>query len=163
MNPYSVSKVAGENICKMYTELFGLPTVIFRYFNVYGERQPVRGQYAPVIGIFLRQLAAGEPLTIVGDGEQRRDFVHVSDVCNANIMAAISNPEEDAYGQIYNIGCGVNYSINQIANMISDNQVSLPERPGESRVTKANTEKVRKTFGWKPQIDLQDWIIANVF
>ena len=63
----------------------------------------------------------------------------------------------------YNIGCGVNYSINQIANMISDNQVSLPERPGESRVTKANTEKMRKTFGWKPQIDLQDWIIANVF
>ena len=78
-------------------------------------------------------------------------------------MAAISNPDEDAYGQIYNIGCGVNYSINQIANMISDNQVSLPERPGESRVTKANTDKVRKTFGWKPQIDLQDWIIANVF
>ena len=163
LNPYSVSKVAGENLCKMYTELFDLPTVIFRYFNVYGERQPVRGQYAPVIGIFLRQLAAGEPLTIVGDGEQRRDFVHVSDVCNANIMAAISNPDEDAYGQIYNIGCGVNYSINQIANMISDKQVSLPERPGESRVTKANTEKVRKTFGWKPQIDLQDWIIANVF
>ena len=80
LNPYSVSKVNGEKLCKMYTDLFGLQTVIFRYFNVYGERQPLRGQYAPVIGIFLRQRAAGEPLTIVGDGNQRRDFTYVGDV-----------------------------------------------------------------------------------
>ena len=86
LNPYSVSKVAGEKLCKMYTQLYGLPTVAFRYFNVYGERQPLRGQYAPVIGIFLRQKAAGEKLTIVGDGNQRRDFTHVSDVVRANIM-----------------------------------------------------------------------------
>ena len=79
LNPYSVSKVNGEKLSTMYTDLFDLPTVILRYFNVYGERQPLRGQYAPVIGIFLRQLAAGEPLTIVGDGDQRRDFTHVSD------------------------------------------------------------------------------------
>ena len=100
LNPYSVSKVNGEKLCKMYTDLFGLPTVIFRYFNVYGERQPLRGQYAPVIGIFLRQMAAGEPLTIVGDGEQRRDFTYVGDVVNANIMSAISNPNLEAFGQV---------------------------------------------------------------
>ena len=88
LNPYSVSKVNGEKLCTMYTNLFGLPTVIFRYFNVYGERQPLKGQYAPVIGIFLRQRDAGESLTIVGDGEQRRDFTHVSDVVNANVAAA---------------------------------------------------------------------------
>ena len=98
LNPYSVSKVAGEKICKMYTDLYGLKTVIFRYFNVFGERAPKKGQYAPVIGIFLRQRAAGEKLTIVGDGEQRRDFVYVKDVANANIMAALSNADDEAYG-----------------------------------------------------------------
>jgi len=162
LNPYSVSKVAGEKLCKMYSDLFGLPTVIFRYFNVYGERQPLKGQYAPVIGIFLRQKAAGEPLTIVGDGEQRRDFTHVSDVCNANILAATTDVSEDAFGQVYNIGCGMNYSVNQIADMISDNQVNIPERLGESRVTKANIGRMRETFGWKPQVNLSDWIADNV-
>ena len=104
LNPYSVSKVNGEKLCAMYTNLFDVPTVIFRYFNVYGERQPLKGQYAPVIGIFLRQFAAGEKLTIVGDGEQRRDFTYVGDIVNANIMAAISNPDDDAFGQVYNVG-----------------------------------------------------------
>ena len=112
LNPYSVSKVAGEKLCKMYTQLYGLPTVAFRYFNVYGERQPLRGQYAPVIGIFLRQKAAGENLTIVGDGNQRRDFTHVSDVVRANILAATKEVDSEAFGQVYNIGTGTNYSIN---------------------------------------------------
>ena len=80
LNPYSATKIAGEKLCKMYTNLYGLETVVLRYFNVFGQRCPTRGQYAPVIGIFRRQLASGEPLTIVGDGSQRRDFVHVNDV-----------------------------------------------------------------------------------
>ena len=96
LNPYSISKVNGEKLCKMYTDLFNLDTVIFRYFNVYGERQPIRGQYAPVIGIFLRQLEVGQSLTIVGDGEQRRDFTYVKDIVNANIMAALSNADKEA-------------------------------------------------------------------
>ena len=157
-SPYSVSKVAGEKYCKMYTDLFDLPTVIFRYFNVYGERAPRKGQYAPVIGIFLRQLAAGEPLTIVGDGEQRRDFVYVKDVARANLMAAISNAEPEAYGQVYNIGSGKNLSVNQIADLISDNQTSLPPRIGEARDSLANIEKVSSTFGWKPDVNVEDWI-----
>ena len=158
LNPYSVSKIAGEKLCEMYTNLFGLQTIIFRYFNVYGERAPKRGQYAPVIGIFERQRDAGESLTIVGDGEQRRDFVHVKDVVNANIMAAISNPDEEAYGQIYNVGTGINYSVNEIADLISDNQVNIPSRKGEARITLANIDKIYKTFKWKPQIKLDDWI-----
>lgn len=158
LNPYSVSKVNGEKLCKMYTNLYGLPTICFRYFNVYGERQPLRGQYAPVIGIFLRQRAAGEPLTIVGDGNQRRDFTYVGDVVNANIMAAISNVDSDAYGQVYNIGTGTNYSINQIARMISDNTVNITPRPGEARVSLANNKKMQKTFGWEPKMKLEDWI-----
>ena len=158
LNPYSVSKVAGEKYCKMYTDLFDLPTVIFRYFNVYGERAPRKGQYAPVIGIFLRQLAAGEPLTIVGDGEQRRDFVYVKDVARANLMAAISNAEPEAYGQVYNIGSGKNLSVNQIADLISDNQTFLPPRIGEARDSLANIDKVSNTFGWKPDVNVEDWI-----
>jgi UDP-glucose 4-epimerase len=158
LNPYSVSKVNGEKLCKMYTNLYGLPTVIFRYFNVYGERQPVRGQYAPVIGVFLRQKAAGETLTIVGDGNQRRDFIHVSDVVNANVMAAISNPDSEAFGQVYNIGTGTNYSVNQIARQISDDTVNIQPRPGEARVTLANNKKMNKTFGWEPKVKLEEWI-----
>ena len=159
LNPYSVSKIAGEKVCKMYTDLFDLPTVIFRYFNVYGERAPRKGQYAPVIGIFQRQKEAGESLTIVGDGEQRRDFVHVKDVARANIMAAISNAEPEAYGQVYNIGSAKNYSVNDIASFISDDTINIEPRDGEARETLANIDKVYNTFGWKPEIDLKDWIL----
>ena len=162
LNPYSVSKVSGEHLCKMYTDLFGLPTVIFRYFNVYGNRQPIRGQYCPVIGIFLRQQAAGEQLTIVGDGEQRRDFVNVFDIVNANVMAAISNPDPNVFGQVYNVGTGVNHSINQIADMISLNSIHIPAREGEARETLADATKIEKTFGWKPRVKLEDWIGVNV-
>jgi UDP-glucose 4-epimerase len=158
LNPYSVSKVNGEKLCSMYTKLFGLPTIIFRYFNVYGERQPLKGQYAPVIGIFLRQRGDGEPLTIVGDGEQRRDFTHVSDVVQANIKAAIAEVSEECFGEVYNVGCGKNYSVNEIANMISDNTINIPPRIGESRVTLANNNKLRKTFGWEPTVDLFEWV-----
>ena len=162
LNPYSISKTNGEKLCSMYTELFGLPTVIFRYFNVYGERQPLRGQYAPVVGIFMRQRDAGEPLTIVGDGEQRRDFTYVGDVVNANVMAAISNPEEGAFGQVYNVGCGKNYSVNELAAMISDNTVNIPPRPAEARFSLANNSKIYETFGWKPKMKLEDWIAAQL-
>jgi len=162
LNPYSISKVTGEKLCKMYTDLYGLDTVIFRYFNVYGERQPLRGQYAPVIGIFLRQKNAGEPLTIVGDGEQRRDFTHVSDVVNANIMAAISNSEPESFGQVYNVGTSVNYSVNEIAEMISDNTINIPPRIGETKISLANNDKMRDTFGWEPKVSLSDWISKNL-
>ena len=158
LNPYSVSKIAGEKLCKMYTDLYGLNTIIFRYFNVFGERAPRKGQYAPVTGIFLRQKAAGEPLTIVGDGEQRRDYIYVKDVANANVMAAISNPDDDAYGQVYNIGSGKNYSVNEIASFISDDTINIPPRIGEARNSLANIDKIQKTFAWKPEVDVEQWI-----
>ena len=158
LNPYSVSKVSGEKLCSMYTKLFGLKTVIFRYFNVYGERSPLRGQYAPVIGIFLRQRGDNESLTIVGDGEQRRDFTHVSDVVQANILAATVDADKEVYGLVYNVGNGVNYSINEIADSISDNQVNIPPRVGESRITLANNSRLKTTFGWEPKVNLMEWI-----
>ena len=162
LNPYSVSKVNGEKLCKMYTDLFGLQTVCFRYFNVYGERQPLKGQYAPVIGIFLRQRDAGEPLTIVGDGNQRRDFTYVGDVVNANILAATKEVDNEAFGQVYNVGTGTNYSVNQISRMISDNTTNITPRPGEARISLANNQKLSSTFGWKPTMVLEDWIAAHL-
>lgn len=158
LNPYSVSKVNGEKLCKMYTSLYGLPTICFRYFNVYGERQPLRGQYAPVIGIFLRQRSSGESLTIVGDGNQRRDFTHVSDVVMANVLAATSPIDSKFFGGVFNVGTGTNHSVNQIAGMVSKNKINLPPRPGESRVTLANNQKIQKVFGWKPSVKVEDWI-----
>ena len=158
LNPYSVSKISGEKLCSMYTKLFGLKTITFRYFNVYGERQPLKGQYAPVVGIFLRQRSEGNPLTIIGDGEQRRDFTHVSDVVNANILVATLDVDDNCYGQLYNVGPGKNYSINEIANAISDNQINIPPRIGEARETLANNEKIKSVFGWEPKINLMEWI-----
>jgi UDP-glucose 4-epimerase len=172
LNPYSVSKTSGEELCKMYSKLYGLETIIFRYFNVYGERQPLKGQYAPVIGIFLRQKEAGEPLTIVGDGLQRRDFTHVSDVVLANIAAANFNAPEYIiendikytkyeWGQTYNIGTAKNHSILEIANMISNNHKFIPPRLGESRITLADASKAQKHLGWKSKVSLEEWIYKH--
>ena len=158
LNPYSVSKVAGEELCKMYTNLYGLKTIIFRYFNVYGERSPTTGQYAPVIGIFLRQKNANEPLTIVGDGSQRRDFVHVHDVVNANILAALTNIPDEYYGQVYNIGSGENISILEIAKIISDNYVHIPPRDGEAKTTLSCIHKAKTLLNWQPNVKLLEWI-----
>ena len=158
LNPYSVSKINGEKLCTMYTNLFGLETIIFRYFNVYGNRQPLKGQYAPVIGIFLRQLDREEQLTIVGDGEQRRDFVNVLDVVNANILAATKKLDKDAFGQVYNVGTGKNYSVNEIASFISDNTINIDARPGEANITLAHISRIQGTLGWEPTIKVEDWI-----
>jgi UDP-glucose 4-epimerase len=162
LNPYAVSKVNGEKLCSMYTNLFGLKTVIFRYFNVYGERQPLKGQYAPVIGIFLRQKNDGESLTIVGDGEQRRDFIHVSDVVNANILAATTEIDGKFYGTVFNVGSGKNYSVNEIASMISDKTVNISPRIGESRVSLANNSKLKTILGWESKVDVFEWIKNNL-
>jgi UDP-glucose 4-epimerase len=161
LNPYAVSKVSGEKLCLMYTELFGLNTIIFRYFTVYGERQPTKGQYALVVGLFLKQAKCKEPLTIVGDGEQRRDFTHVFDVVMANVLAATVDVPQEAYGAVYNIGNGANYSVKEIANMISENQTNVPPRLGESKETLADNSKVKNTFGWDPKISISDWISKN--
>lgn len=160
LNPYSVSKFAGERMCEMYTKLFDLKTVTFRYFNVYGPREPIKGPYAPVIGLFLRQKKANETLTITGDGKQRRDFVHVNDVVKANILAMEYNG--DKHGEVFNVGVGKNYSVNEIARMISDNYRYIDARPGEARVTLANNYKLTSEMNWYPTKNLEDYIKENL-
>tara|TARA_R100001082_G_scaffold49645_1_gene26825 strand:- start:1086 stop:1985 length:900 start_codon:yes stop_codon:yes gene_type:complete len=158
LNPYSVSKVAGEKLCKMYTDLYGLPTVIFRYFNVFGERAPRRGQYAPVTGIFLRQKAAGESLTIVGDGEQRRDFIYVKDIARLNLIAAEEQMKPEQLGEVYNVGSGKNFSVLELADLISSDQVHLPPRVGEARTSLAIIKKTQDAFDWEPEVMIDEWI-----
>jgi UDP-glucose 4-epimerase len=160
LNPYSVAKTSGEELCKMYTKLFGLKTVILRYFNVYGPREPTKGQYAPVIGLFIRQMKAGEPLTIVGDGTQRRDFTHVDDVVDANIR--MINYDGDMIGTTFNVGTGKNYSVNEIAELISDNVKFISPRPGEAQETLAGNFKLCYYTGWSPTKCIVDYIKENV-
>ena len=128
----------------------------FRYFNVYGERQPTKGQYAPVVGLFQKQSEADEPMTIVGDGEQTRDYTHVSDVVEANILA-MTAPEE-ACGEIFNIGTGTNHSVNSIARMIGGNSKFIAARIGEARHTLADIGKAKRILNWKPKVKLEDWL-----
>ena len=158
LNPYSASKVAAEKFCKMYSDLYGLETIVLRYFNVFGERSPTRGQYAPVIGIFDRQKKNDEPLTIVGDGTQRRDFIYVGDVAKANLIAAESSLDKKYFGQVFNIGSGINYSVQQIADAISDNQTYIPKREGEMETTWSNIDKASEILNWKPEVDVLEWI-----
>ena len=160
LNPYSVSKTAAEDLCKMYYTLWNLETVIFRYFNVYGERQPTKGQYAPVVGLFLRQKKANEPLTLVGDGLQRRDFTHVKDVVKANTLA-MESENYGILGQIFNVGTGINHSVLEIAQLIGDDFTNLPPRPGESRETLADITKISRELGYEPSVKLEDWIKEN--
>ena len=159
LNPYSASKVGAETLCHMYYRLHRLRTITLRYFNVYGPRQPLKGQYAPVIGLFEEQAKRGEPLTIVGDGEQRRDYTHVSDVAEANMCAMMTNYS----GIVVNIGTGTNYSVNEVASFISDDTVTIPERPGEARETLANIKRANNLLDWEPKITLEDYFDPNTY
>jgi UDP-glucose 4-epimerase len=158
LNPYSSSKYAGEMFCRNYSELFGLETVILRYFNVYGIRQPEKGQYAPVTAIFARQKREGHPLTVVGDGLQRRDFVNVKDVVEANFKAATNDVPKSLFGTAFNVGTGKNHSVLDVAKWMSDDITFLPDRPGEMKETLADISKISLVLGWKPTVDLEDYI-----
>jgi len=161
LNPYSVTKCAGEDMCVMYTRLYGLKTICFRYFNVYGPRQPVKGQYAPVVGLFLKQWKDGEAMTIVGDGLQHRDFTHVLDVVEANHLAATTE-NEDAFGEVFNVGTGSNYSVLDLAKLISKKYVHIPPREGEARTTLASNSKIKNILGWKPTYNFETYVRETV-
>jgi UDP-glucose 4-epimerase len=152
LNPYATSKYVGEQFCEIFTRLYQLPTISLRYFNVYGARQPSVGAYALVLGIFLDQRQRGEPLTIHGDGSQRRDFIHVSDVVEANLAAYAG----EVTGQALNVGSGANISIQEMADMISPHQVHLPRRAGDAEVTLADIGRITKLLKWAPRISFVD-------
>lgn len=150
-NPYSVTKYMGELYCKLYNDL-GLPTLWFRFFNVYGKNQEDKGDYSTVIGIFLRQKRAGQPMTIVGDGSQRRDFTHVSDICDG----LIKGMESDVRGELINLGSGETISVNDLSKLIGGEISYISLRPGEANVTLADIRKAKRLLKWTPKISINE-------
>lgn len=154
LSPYGAQKLYGEIMCKMFTEVYNIETVSLRYFSIYGERQNIDGAYALVMGIFIHQRLQGKPMTIRGDGEQRRDFTYVGDVVNANILASKSN--KVGKGEVINIGNGDNRSVNQIADMIGGNRVNI-EAVVEPRETLADNSLAKKLLDWEPTQKIENW------
>jgi UDP-glucose 4-epimerase len=150
-SPYSATKLAGELLVRSFVVTFGIQATVLRYFQVYGPGQPTTGAYALVTGIFLRQFASGEPLTIEGDGNQSRDFIHVTDVARANVLAL----EVDSQGLPINIGSGQPKSIKWLADFISPNQVHLPPRRIDLAATCANITRAKTCLGWEPTIPVR--------
>lgn len=148
LNIYALSKKTGEDYTLLFDRDFGLPSVVLRYFSAYGPRQPQTGAYALVLGIFLSRAAEGLPLEIHGDGSQRRDFIHVRDIVAANIAAY----ESDVRGQIFNVGSGENISVQELADMISPNQVRGPARRDDSMATRADISRIKAVLGWAPTV-----------
>ena len=151
--PYGLHKVIGEQYMRLYADVFDIDTACLRYFNVYGPRKTAEGGYPMVIPIFLKQKREGEPMTIVGDGEQTRDYVHVKDIVSANISAWNSDICD---GEAFNIGNGEQISVNEIAEIIGGDTKQIPEREGEIRFSEADISKAKEKLNWQPQIDFEE-------
>lgn len=158
LSPYGLQKLAGEHYCRLFYELYGLSTISLRYFNVYGENMPLKGEHTAMIANFFQKAANHEPLPIYG-GSQTRDFTYVGDICRANLLAALS--DKIGKGEVLNIGSGISYSIKEIADIISPFQKIYPSRKGEPLHTKADIRLAKKTIGYEPTIDLLQWLKAK--
>ncbi|OGN08882.1 MAG: hypothetical protein A3C61_02425 [Candidatus Yanofskybacteria bacterium RIFCSPHIGHO2_02_FULL_39_10] len=154
-SPYGLQKYLGELYCRTWSQVYGLPTVSLRYFNVYGPRNNPDGAYALVIAKFLKQRIEGKPMTITGDGEQTRDFTNVKDVVMANILAMES--DKVVGGEVMNIGAGKNQSIKQIADLIGGPIIYIPARL-EPHDTLADNSLAIKFIGWKPTVNIEDGV-----
>jgi UDP-glucose 4-epimerase len=157
-NPYTLSKSQGEQLVELYSKVYHLPTTICRFYNVYGPHQLTEGEYCTLIGIFETLCKEGKPLTITGDGEQRRDFTHVDDIVDGLILAA-----EDNSGETYELGRGENYSVNEIAAAFDALWTAkyIDRMPGEMRETLCTDMTARDMLGWNPKRDVIDFIKEN--
>ena len=152
--PYALTKNLGEQLVMHWSQLYSLPAVSLRFFNVYGPRARTSGTYGAVFGVFLAQKLAKKPYTVVGDGCQTRDFTYVSDIVNAIVVAAESNLS----GEIINIGSNNTYSINQLVELLGGDVIFIPKRPGEPDCTWADITKAKKLLNWKPLVGLESGI-----
>ncbi len=155
ISPYGLQKHIGERYCRVFNEAYGLETVSLRYFNVYGLNQNPEGEYAAVISKFVDNKKKGKKLPITGDGEQTRDFTHVSDVVIANLLAAEKNTV--GKGEVINIGAGNNCTINNLAKIIGGEVEYLPARP-EVKHSQADNAKAKELLGWEPTVTLEEGI-----
>jgi len=159
-NPYTFSKVMGDELCMAYKKMFDVDVKVCRFYNVYGPHQLTEGEYCTVIGIFEKQFEEGVELTITGDGEQRRDFTHVYDIVDGLILTSKS---EDFDLNFVELGRGKNYSINELAKMFGSGYVYIPERPGEARVTLCDTSVAKKDIGYEPKVNLDDYVKEVIY
>ncbi len=157
LNPYALQKFVGEKFCEQFFKFYGLETVSLRYFNVYGPRMATEGSYVTVISIFRRQKDAGEKMTIAGDGEQSRDFTHVSDVVRANILA-MESPLV-GHGEVLNVGAGEAHTVKEIAEILGGPTENIPARIGEARHTLADYSKTKDLIGWEPKVKFTDGLL----
>ena len=153
--PYALTKYIGEELVMHWAKVYQLPALSVRFFNVYGPRSRTSGTYGAVFGVFLAQKLAGEPFTVVGDGEQTRDFTYVTDVVQALITASNS----DQTGKAYNVGSGVTVSVNELVELLGGDKVYIPKRPGEPDCTHADISQIRKELGWKPQVTIEEGVM----
>ena len=154
--PYALSKYLGESAALHWGQVYRLPVISIRMFNVYGPRVRTTGAYGAVFGVFLAQKLHGKPFTVVGDGSQRRDFVYVTDVARAYLMAA----ESAESGQVFNLGAGDPQTINRLIELMGGDVVHVPKRPGEPDCTWADVGRIQRALGWKPEVSFPDGVAA---
>lgn len=152
--PYALTKSLGEQLTMHWAQVYKLPSVSLRLFNVYGPRSRTSGTYGAVFGVFLAQKLAGKPYTVVGDGRQTRDFTYVSDVVSAFLTAAQST----ASGEIFNVGTSAPVSVNRLVELLGGDKIYIPKRPGEPDCTHADTAKIRRVLGWKPRVSFEEGV-----
>lgn len=156
--PYALTKRLGEELVIHWAKIYKLPALSLRFFNVYGTRSRTSGTYGAVFGVFLAQKLANQPLTVVGDGEQTRDFTYVTDVVNALIAAA----QSQKIAEIYNVGSGKTISVNRLVELLGGKKVYIPKRPGEPDSTFADIKKIRSELNWNPQIPIEEGVTRVV-
>ena len=159
--PYALSKYQGEQAVLHWHAVYRVPVNSIRIFNAYGTRSRTTGAYGAVFGVFLAQKLAGKPLTIVGDGSQRRDFLYVTDVARAFLAVA----ETEISGRVYNAGAGNPLSVNRLAELLGGPRVHIPRRPGEPDCTWADISRIRAELGWEPRVTFEEGVramLANI-
>ncbi len=152
--PYALSKLMGEQILMHYGKLYGVKVLSLRLFNVYGTRSRTSGTYGAMFGVFLKQKIENYPLTVVGSGNQKRDFTYVSDVVGAFVKSLKYNCKEN----VLNIGTGKPITVNKIVKLLKSKKINIPKRPGEPDITCAKISLVKKQLGWKPRIKIEKGI-----
>jgi len=152
--PYALAKRMGEELVEHWAQLYNLPAISLRFFNVYGTRSRTSGTYGAVFGVFLAQKLANKPYTVVGDGNQTRDFTYVTDIVSALISAA----ESDKVNKIYNVGSDTTVSVNRIVELLGGDKVNIPKRPGEPDCTYADITKIKDELGWRPTISIEEGV-----
>lgn len=160
--PYAVTKYLGEEYALYWSRVYKMNITSLRFFNVYGPRSRTSGTYGAVFGVFLAQKLAGKPFTVVGDGEQTRDFTFVSDVADACVTAS---ERDDVAGEVFNVGSGNTYSVNRLCELLGGEKVHIPKRPGEPDQTFADTSKIQRVLGWRPKVKFEEGVrtmLANI-